>query len=170
MMTEKIRAFTNRHAGLWQAVKFALLGLVASAAEMASFALLRFFVFSHMAAQSFRWWIFDYGAASGGLGYFLSVCLSYALGQGVNFLVQRRYTFASSADIGRSLALYIPMAALVWLLQLWLPTAIRPGVASLLGETAGDLTVKLLCMFAGLLIAYPASKFLIFPQSKSRAS
>ena len=156
-----IKNFKRRHEGLFQLVSFALLGLVASAAELASFALFRWVVFAGLSGTGFSWWIFRYGAAEGGLGYFLAVALSFLCGQIVNFFIQRKYTFEATNGIGRSAALYAVMVAAMWLLQMWLPTVIRAPIAAALGDGPGDLAVKLLCMFAGLVIAFPMNKFVI---------
>lgn len=161
LMKEWIKNLKSRREGLFQLLSFALLGLVASAVELACFALFRWAVFGGLAEVDFSWWIFRYSAASGGLGYFLAVALSFLCGQAVNFFIQRKYTFEATNSVGKSAALYAVMVAAMWLLQMWLPTVIRERVVAALGEGAGDLAVKLLCMFAGLIIAFPMNKFVI---------
>ena len=156
-----IKNLKARHEGLFQLLSFALLGLVASAVELLCFALFRRVVFAGLSSVDFAWWIFRYSAANGGLGFFLAVALSFLCGQIVNFFIQRKYTFEATNSLARSAALYAATVAAMWLLQMWLPTVIRAPIAAALGEDAGDLAVKLLCMFAGLIIAFPMNKFVI---------
>ncbi len=159
--TSALRRFTQRHAGLVQFIKFALLGLVASAVELAVFALCNFWLFRPLAVRPFSWWLIDYSVPNGGLCAFWAFVISYAAGQITNFLVQRKYTFHARSNPALSALLYVLAILAVYAFTLWLPTVTRAPFTALLGETAGDFAVKIVNMFSSMLILYPINKYVV---------
>lgn len=153
--------FKREHEALWQFIQFALLGLVATLVELAVFAVLNFWVFAPLKTRPFSWWLIDYSVDNGGLCAFWSFVISYAAGQTVNFIIQRKYTFRAQSNPARSALLYALAILLLYAFTLWLPTVLRAPLTALLGENLGDMAVKLCNMFASMLILFPINKFII---------
>lgn len=160
-----LKEFKQERPGTWQAVMYALLGCVASAVELASFALFNYILFSPYKTTPFHWWLFDYGNENGGLCYFLSLAVSFALAQAVNFVLQRKATFKSNNDPLRSAVLFALMMTGIFVLQLWLPTVLRARFAARMGADCAELTIKLLSMFLGFVITYPLNKYVVMRRS-----
>ena len=108
-----------------------------------------------------HWWLLDYSVSKGGLCALLSFGISFAVSQTVNFFVQRKTTFSASGNVLLSGILYAVVVLGTYVLVLWLPTVISEPVCSVLGQTLGAVTVKLLCQFASFLVQFPLNKFLV---------
>ncbi|MDO4571754.1 MAG: GtrA family protein [Clostridia bacterium] len=153
--------FQSEHAALWQFIKFALLGLVATAVELAVFALCDFLLFRGLRARPFSWWLIDYSVENGGLGAFWAFVISYAAGQITNFVIQRKYTFHARNNPALSALMYLLVILALYVFTLWLPTLLHAPLAAALGDTLGELAVKAVNMFATMLILFPVNKFVI---------
>jgi putative flippase GtrA len=144
--------------------------LVATAVDLGSFALFNFWVFRAYAQQPFTFWLVDYSVANGGLCAFLAFALSFALSQTVNFFVQRKATFKANNNPLLSGIMYAVMVVAVYALQLYLPTLIRVPIISRIGETWGDLLLKMINMTVSMLIQFPMLKFVIMRKKPAENS
>ncbi len=160
-MKHYLENFKKNKPGVYQAIKYALLGLVASAVELASFSLFNYLVFGALKERSFSWFIFSYTADNGGLCYFLSLSVSFVLAQSVNFIIQRKITFHADNNAAKSAVMFWIMMLGVFILQMWLPCVLRSPFASIMNESSAELVIKLLCMFIGFVITYPLNKYVI---------
>lgn len=150
-----------KKSGIAQFIKFALLGLVASAAELLVFALFRYLVFRALETRAFQFFLFEYPVEDGGLAAFLAFALSYSAAQAVNFFLQRKYTFHAKNDPRIGALLYALTAIAVLLPVLGLPMLLTPLAIGWLGEPWGPLLVKLMTMTCSMLIQYPMNKYVI---------
>ena len=48
---------------------------------------------------SFKWYIIGYSAAQGGIAYFIAYMIAMAIGEVVNFFIQRKYVFRSNGNM-----------------------------------------------------------------------
>ena len=61
----------------------------------------------------FKWYIIGYGAEQGGLAYFTAYMISMAIGEVINFFIQRKWVFRSNGNILRQGAWYLLAFCLV---------------------------------------------------------
>ncbi len=155
------KTFTEKHADLYQLLKFLVLGLIASVVEFLVFALCNYVLFKGVGSSPVVWFIFNYTSANGGLCAFLSMAISYAAAQITNFIVQRKYTFKAKNNALLSAFLYTLMVLGTYVFVMWLPSLIGPGIYSALGSGAGAIVVKIICQTSSALIQYPLNKFVV---------
>lgn len=147
---------------MFEFVSYALLGLLASAAELAAFAVCNFWLFAAWKGTDFHWWILNYTAGTGGgLGGFLATAVSYLVGQAVNFVIQRRVTFRANNSTAGSGALYAVFITALWFFQVYIIGVLMHALRPSLGESWGDLVAKIATMFLCFLISFPMNKFVI---------
>ncbi len=165
-MKEFINSFKQKRPGAYQAIKYALMGLIASVVEIVSFSLFNYLIFVGLKAKTFSWFIFTYTPSNGGLCYFLSLALSFIAAQSVNFVVQRKITFHADNNTAKSAIMFWIMMLAVFVLQMWLPGILRESFASAMGENTAEIVIKIICMFLGFVITYPLNKYIIMKKKK----
>lgn len=166
-----IRAFRNKHAGLYQLISYALLGLIASAVEVCVFALLNYWVLRAWKEVDFTWWILNYNAQTGGgLGGFLAGVLSYLVGQIVNFFIQRKATFRANNNPVGSAAMYLVFICLLWFFQVYMIGLLMRVFEPVMGAGLGDILADLLSMTMGFTISFPINKFVIMRRRGGRSA
>jgi len=158
---ERFSRWKERHEALWQFIMFALVGCITSVVDLGSFALFNFWIFTPYRQQAFSWWLIDYSLENGGKTAFLAFACSNAISQTFNFFMQRKATFKATNNVAKSAVMYVIMVALVYVLQLYLPTLIRVPVVGLFGEVFGDILVKMSTMTLSFLITFPINKWVI---------
>ncbi len=156
-----LKTFAEKHASLFQLIKFLTLSLIASVVEFLVFALCNYVLFKGYSARNISWFIFNYTAENGGLCAFLSMAISYAAAQITNFLVQRKYTFKATNNVALSALLYTIMVLLTYAFVMYLPSLIGAPVYRALGATAGAVVVKIICQSSSALIQFPLNKFVV---------
>lgn len=161
-----LEKFTSEHPGLWEFIKFTLLGAIASVTEMACYALLNYWLLVPYANVDFHWWLYDYSTANGGLKTFLSLTCSYGLGQIVNFFVQRKLTFKADNNQAASAVMFAISVVAIYLFITWLPTLFIQPLYAAVGESIGAILAKLICMTSGFLIQFPLNKYIIMAKKK----
>lgn len=55
----------------------------------------------------FKWNIFGYDVAHGGLGYFIAYMIAMAIGEIINFPIQKNFVFRSKGNLGKQIAWYV---------------------------------------------------------------
>ena len=56
--------------------------------------------------ETFKWNIFGYDVAHGGLGYFIAYMIAMAIGEIINFPIQKNFVFRSKGNLGKQIAWY----------------------------------------------------------------
>ncbi len=161
MRTSGFRAWKERNKGLWQFVMFVLMSGITTVVDLASFAVLNFWVFAAYKGEAFLLGPIQYSVESGGLCAFLAFAVSFAVSQTFNFFLQRKTTFKANNNVLLSGILYAIMVVGVYFLQLYLPTLLRAPIVANIGATFGDLVMKLINMFVSMLIQFPMNKWVI---------
>lgn len=161
----KLKAFSQRVKAkaqtLWELVMFFLMSGITTIVDLGVFALCNFLIFVNLRATPFSWWLLEYGPDNGGMCAFLSVAVSFAISQTVNFFLQRKATFSATNNVALSAIMYAVMVVAVYFLCLWLPSVIGAPIYALLGAGLGALAVKLLLQLVSALIQFPINKWVI---------
>ena len=57
--------------------------------------------------ETFKWNIFGYDVAHGGLGYFIAYMIAMAIGEIINFPIQKNFVFRSKGNLGKQIVWYV---------------------------------------------------------------
>jgi len=163
------RNFTKKNQTLWEIIKFTLMSLVTTIVDMGVFALLNYWLFVVYKDTSFNWWLFNYRVDNGGLTAFLSLLVSFAVSQMVNFILQRKVTFGATNNKLYSAIMYAIMVIGVYFFILWLPTLFIQPLYAAIGENWGGIITKMVSMTISFLIQFPMNKWVIMKKKKTEA-
>lgn len=151
---------------LKQLTKSFFLGSFATIVDYLIFTILHYFVLDSLNYKPFHFGPFNYEVIDGGLCTFISMAISYFIGQVVNYFVQRKYTFdAKEFTNPRRFVMYIVSTLIVYFVILYIPGIIGAPINKTFGFTIGPLITKSIATFIGFLIQYPINKYLIFKKA-----
>lgn len=161
------RDWIDRHQGIWEFILFNVLSNISTITRFVMAAAGTWlFVTTLGLTQPFSFLIFDYtGPNSGGLGGFIAFLIAETLAQVVNYFVQMRLVFHSSASAKASAPKYAVLAVVIVVVNLILPGRVTqlcqdmfglaPSVASVIASTVNTLLA--------VIVSFPALKFWIAP-------
>lgn len=146
-----------------QATKSFFLGGIATCVDFILYSILHYAVFKKLANIPFNFGPFNYSVQDGGLCNFISMAISYLVGQTVNYFVQRKFAFnAKVKTTKRTFRFYILSVCIVYLVVLYIPGLIGAPIHSIFGLAFGPIVTKAIATFIGFLIQFPINKYLIF--------
>ncbi len=161
--------FTKKNQTLWEFIKFTLMSGVTTIVDMGVFALLNYWLFAGYKTVGFSWWLFNYRVENGGLTAFLSLLISFAVSQTVNFILQRKVTFGATNNKLYSASMYALMVIAVYFFTLWLPTLFIEPLYAAIGANWGGIITKMVCMTISFIIQFPMNKWVIMKKKKTEA-
>lgn len=149
-----------------QMFKSFILGSFGAITDFIAFSILHFYIFRNLSNTPFNFGPFAYEIEDGGLCTFLSMAISYVIGQVVNYFVQRDYAFNVEGSTSvQNFYRYIIISLLDYILVLYLPGIIGGSINAVVGFTLGPLVTKAISQFIGFLIQYPFNKYLVFKKT-----
>lgn len=167
-----LRAWTQRHAELWQFILFNVLSNISTITRFVFTWLgTALFVGALGLTSPFSFLVFDYSDAStNGLGGFLTFLVAEVVAQAVNFVVQKRWVFKSDAGFEKAAPKFALMAALIVCVNLVLPGKVVSlclgwGLDAGLSATIASAVNTLLAV----IVSYPLLKFWIMPPESPAA-
>ena len=166
---DKIRNFKAKHPDLFEFIMFNILANVATLTNFVVLNIGNSFLFAALSDRAFSFWIFDYSVANGGLCGFLSFLLSYACAQTVNFIVQRKLVFGSNGKLGISVAIYIFVVIVLYLICLYVPTLVMQPLTARVGNAWAANISNILNIFIQVIVMYPVLKFIVMKKEKETA-
>ncbi|MGI6754544.1 MAG: PTS cellobiose transporter subunit IIC [Atopobiaceae bacterium] len=159
--------WTREHESLWQFIKFNVLSNISTLTRFAAGWLgTALFVSGLGLTQPFHFLIFNYpGADAGGsgLGGFLTFLIAEVLAQVINFFVQMKLVFKSTADFGEAAPKFALLALVIVVVNLVLPGHVTAFCQATLGLNAGissTITSAVNTLLA-VIVSFPALKFWI---------
>jgi putative flippase GtrA len=158
--------FKTKNKGFWQFIKFTAFSLVTTVVELTTFSLFNYLIFTSLSSTEFKFWLFNYSVANGGMCAFLSFTLSFLIAQIFNFIIQRKVTFHATNHILYSAIMYGIMIFVIFVLQLWIPTLIRVPLSNLVGNDWADMIAKNMMMTLAFIIQFPMNKWVIMKDTK----
>ena len=154
---------------LWQFVKFIFVSLLAMIVQFALLNILKHVpAISTLEAQDFKWFVFDYPSADGGLGYFIYFNIANIVAQIVAFFVNREKTFNSGANIAVTLPIYIVFTVALICFSAWLSPTLNGIFLNNLewGSNLAANAATMCCSALQFFLYFPVDKIL-FHQKKS---
>jgi putative flippase GtrA len=160
-MIQAMKRFKTSHADLYEFIMFNILSNIATITNFVVLNLGNSLLFASLTNRDFTFGFFDYTAANGGLGGFLSFLLSYACAQTVNFIVQRKLVFASNNKLGKSIPVYIITILAVYLICLYVPTLVVEPLTKIVGRIWATNLANIINILIQVVVNYPVMKFVI---------
>lgn len=164
---DKIKTFTKKYKELWKFIKFTFTGASTSILEMAVFAVLQYIVFKSLnevpvtdnAVLAFLG--IEYK------GYMWSYFISAVIGYTASYIMNRKLTFKSDANILLSTILYILMVVFTITFNTWFGSFL----GTLIKNNGYDnffivMLTKLLVMTVPTIWTYPLQRFVIHRRKK----
>lgn len=145
-----------------QMIKSFFLGGIATGTDYIIFVLCNYVIFKNLSNIPFHFGPFNYEVIDGGLCNFVSMAISYLLGQTMNYFVQKKYAFNKDNSTPKTFASYIIVSIFVYFIVLYIPGIIGGGINSLFGFTFGPLISKAIATFFAFCVQFPINKFVIF--------
>lgn len=156
---------------LWQFVKFIFVSLIAMIVQFALLNILAKIPAIHdLYATDFKWFVFTYLAADGGLGYFIAFNTANVVAQIVAFFVNREKTFNSGANIAITLPIYIVFTILLICFSAWLSPTLFGFFLNNLGwnETLSLNIATMCCSAIQFFLYFPVDKILFHKKKEEK--
>lgn len=162
-----LRGWTERHRGLWEFIKFNVLSNISTIARFVFMWVgTAVFIGALSLTSPFRLLIFDYtGPGSNGLGGFLTFLVAEVLAQVVNFFVQMKLVFRSTADFSQAAPKFAVLAVLIVVVNLILPGHVTSFCKDAFGMEAGaaGTVASVVNTLLAVVVSFPVLKFWITP-------
>ena len=163
--------WADEHQGLWEFIKFNILSNISTITRFAmTWVGTAIFISGMGLTQPFSFLIFDYtSAGSNGLGGFLTFLLAEVLAQVVNFFVQMKLVFKSTADFGTAAPKFAVLALLIVVVNLVLPGHVTSFCQNTWGMDAGlaGTIASVVNTLLAVVVSFPVLKFWITPSEDS---
>lgn len=115
--------------------------------------------------ETFKWNIFGYDTAHGGLGYFCAYMIAMAIGEIINFPIQRNFVFRSKGKLSRQITWYIAAFVIINCIVnsincIWVAAAGRfvPDFIYNIGTTVLNGGISMVVFFFVNKIIFPAAE------------
>lgn len=164
-----LRAWTKRHRGAWEFIKFNVLSNVSTITRFVlTWAGTALFVDALQMSEPFSFLIFDYSSPSShGLGGFVTFLIAEVVAQIVNFFVQMTWVFRSQAPFRRAVWKYAVLAVLIVVANLVIPGHIMSFCQTTFGWGAGlsSTAASAVNTLLAVVISFPLLKYWIAPKT-----
>ncbi len=162
--------WTEKHQGLWEFILFNILSNVSTITRfVVTWVGTAIFVNALALTSPFSFLIFDYtSAGSNGLGGFLTFLLAEVLSQVVNFFVQMKWVFKSTADFSKSAPKFAVLAVIIVVVNLILPGHVTNLCTETfgMGSQAAGTVASVVNTLLAVVVSFPLLKFWIAPDDK----
>ena len=117
------KTWTQEHESLWEFIKFNVLSNISTATRfICTWIGTALFINAMGLTSPFSFWIFNYTTpGSNGVGGFITFLIAEVLAQVVNFFVQMKWVFKSTADFSKAAPKFAVLAILIVVVNLILP-------------------------------------------------
>lgn len=154
--------FIEKHAELWKFIKFSIVGFSATLIEMGVFYLLQYVVFKSILQDPLpENYFLNLLGLTDGKGYLYAYIISTTVGYVIAFILNRKTTFNSDANVALSTTLYAIMVIFTIFATAWIGTQFQLLMANNGYQTIGDLAGKPLAALIATAWTYPLNRFVI---------
>lgn len=171
------KEWIQEHEGVWQFVLFNILSNISTITRfVCTWAGTAIFIGAMGLTTPFSFLIFNYpGAVDGGtgLGGFITFLIAEVAAQVVNFFVQMKLVFRSTADFSQAAPKFALLAVVIVVVNLILPGYITTFCQNFFGMEAGlsGTIASVVNTLLAVVVSFPALKFWItVPANDGKAS
>lgn len=171
------KEWTQQHEGVWQSILFNVLSNISTITRFACTWVGTAVLIGAMGLTTpFSFLIFNYpGAASGGtgLGGFITFLIAEVAAQVVNFFMQMKLVFRSTADFSQAAPKFAVLAVVIVVVNLILPGHITALCQNSFGMEAGlsGTIASVANTLLAVVVSFPALKFWItVPSNDGKAA
>ena len=157
---------------VWQFVKFIVVSLLAMIVQFTLLNILANIPAIHeLYAQDFKWFVFEYLAADGGLGYFIAFNTANIVAQIVAFFVNKEKTFNSGANVAVTLPIYIVFTIALICFSAWLSPTLFGLFMNQWGwsEALALNAATMVCSAIQFFLYFPVDKILFHKKKEEKA-
>ena len=157
---------------IWQFVKFIVVSLLAMIVQFALLNILGAIpAIEALEAQDFAWFVFDYPATEGGLGYFIAFNVANVVAQIVAFFVNKEKTFNSGANVAVALPIYIVFTIALLCFSAWLSPTLYGAFTNSLGwsDELSANAATMVCSALQFFLYFPVDKILFHKKKEEKA-
>lgn len=164
--------WTEEHKGLWEFIKFNILSNVSTIFRfLMTWIGTAIFIDAMGLTAPFGFLIFDYtSASSNGIGGFVTFLIAEVVAQIVNFFVQMKWVFKSTASFKTAAPKYAVLAVVIVVVNLVLPghvTNFCQGSLGMNAQLAGTIASVVNTVLA-VVVSFPILKFWITPSVEGK--
>ncbi|MBQ7543004.1 MAG: GtrA family protein [Clostridia bacterium] len=166
-MNQENRSFIQKHQEIWKFIKFTFTGASTSILEMAVFALLQYVVFRSLNETPvtdnpvLAFLHIEYK------GYMYAYFLSGVVGYTASYIMNRKLTFKSDANVLLSTILYVMMVVFTVFFNTWFGGFLATLIKNHGYENVWTVMLtKFLVMTVSFLWTYPLQRFVIHRRKK----
>lgn len=167
-----VAKWTEEHKGLWEFIKFNILSNVSTIFRfIMTWIGTAIFIDALGMTSPFSFLIFDYtSASSNGVGGFITFLIAEVVAQIVNFFVQMKWVFKSTASFKTAAPKYAVLAVVIVVVNLILPghvTEFCQGSLGMNAQLAGTVASVVNTVLA-VVVSFPILKFWITPSVEDK--
>ena len=173
--TGAFKRWTQRHAQIWQFIKFFLFSSCSGIAQSATYILLGSFLLIPLAAKSIgaiHWWIFNYD--SGMLYDLVAYFVSATVGNMISFVLNRKKTFKSAKNVTYSITATLIMIVFIICVCTYFGPKLNVALGGLFPALNGSEALigvrnfigQCLMSMLSFVFVFLMDKFVILPESK----
>lgn len=167
-----VAKWTEEHKGLWEFIKFNILSNVSTIFRfLMTWIGTAIFIDALGMTSPFGFLIFDYtSASSNGIGGFITFLIAETVAQIVNFFVQMKWVFKSTASFKTAAPKYAVLAVVIVVVNLVLPghvTEFCQGSLGMNAQLAGTVASVVNTVLA-VIVSFPILKFWITPSVEDK--
>ena len=173
--TGAFKRWTQRHAQIWQFIKFFLFSSCSGIAQSATYILLGSFLLIPLAAKSIgaiHWWIFHYD--SGMLYDLVAYFASATVGNMISFVLNRKKTFKSAKNVTYSITATLIMIVFIICVCTYFGPKLNVALGDLFPALNGSEALigvrnfigQCLMSMLSFVFVFLMDKFVILPESK----
>ena len=157
---------------LWKFIKWCIMGLVSTVPEMGSYYLMQYVLFKNIltapiSAPPALQAVLDLVKLNEGRGYLYAGLISITIGYTVAYVLNRKLSFKSDANVALSSFLYALNVLLVILVGSWVVAKFSMFLVAR-GWQSWDFLAKPVQMLVPMIWAYPLNRFIVFTQKKEK--
>ncbi|MCL2105758.1 MAG: hypothetical protein FWH26_01635 [Oscillospiraceae bacterium] len=152
----------------WQFAKFIVVSLLAMIVQFTTLNILYLIpAVKALETQEFRWFVFNYDVAAGGLKAFLAINIANVLAQVVAFFVNRKKTFGGTNSVPITLTVYLAFTAALVCFSAWLaPTLTEFMMSRGTGAQGAGNIAAMACSVIQFIAYFPFNKLIMRDTAK----
>ena len=168
MKSSKIENSAGKKS-LWEFFKFVLVSILATVIQFTTLNIMYLMPFvRHLFNTPFDWFVFHYTVAAKGAGFFIAFNVANVFTQIVAYFINRKATFKSSANIAKTLSVFMVFTVCLICFSAWLSPHIQAWLLSKNYSNRGAANLSTaVCCVTQFLISYPFNKLLFRKRKKN---
>ena len=172
-MANEKQKFTEKHGEIWKFIKFTFAGVSSFVVQYLVDLLFHFVIFKGLQGRVIDSAVFRFLGIDSQMDAALAYLIAATVGYAVAYMMNRKVTFDSSANLARSIILYVVMVVVTIFVTAWLKgwlvnMAVNKGYVNEDGTITwlADTIIFVVTVTLPFVWTYPLQRFVINPPKK----